>query len=308
MDSKVFKKISKSDTGSKLIKAFRQVSSAAGNAPDATGLYGQVKEVTINGSLLISSKNDFDIDFDIPFDDDAEINESVISIYNLAPSTIAQIKKDLPIVVQAGYEKDSVGQILNGMIVSVRSYWDDLDHITEITAQDYNGTQDSELKDITFSKNTPASQILQDLSGRLGIPIAVFQITRDYVFENSVKINGSIMDGIRKYAKVCGVHAWINKSSLYVCPLDVPISEGYFDLKSDTGLLSVESWEESQKNEDYEDVVSGITAKMLLQHRIYTGSTIQITSRNVNGKFKVREGSHTADDDEFITTVKAIRM
>ena len=47
---------------------------------------------------------------------------------------------------------------------------------------------------------------------------------------------------------------------------------------------------------------------MLLQHRIYTGCTLQVTSRNVNGRFKVREGSHNADDDEFTTTVKAIRM
>lgn len=277
-------------------------------------MFGQEKKVTINNSLILQSSSDYDIDFEIPFDDNAEVNECTITLYNLSDTTRSQIQRTLPITVEAGYAQDSVGQILCGLITDVHSYWSDLDHITEITAQDYNGTADQELADISFSAKTPASQILTDLCGRLGIPIAVFQLQRDYVFESAVKINGSIMDSIGKYAQICGVHAWINKSSLYVCPLDTPVSEGYFDLKADTGLLDVEEWQERQdwqesdKTQKFSDTINGITAKMLLQHRIYTGSTIQITSRNVNGRFKVREGQHTADDDEFVTEVKAIRI
>ena len=301
-----------------LLQSMQQLSNAV--APgDLDGLFGQVKKVTINNSLILSNANGYDIDFEVPFDDDPELNESVITVYNLSQNTLGQIKKDMPVTIEAGYEKDSAGQILSGTIVSVRSYWDDLDYITEIKANDCQSKKDQELQDISFPANTSGSQILQDLANRLGIPIVIFQVARDHVFENPVKVNGSLMDGIRKYAQVCGVSAWINKSNLYVCPLGTPVTEGYFDLKADTGLLSVEEWQETETLEQSEaskkagekaktETVNGITVKMLLQHRIYTGCTLQVTSRNVNGRFKVREGSHNADDDEFTTTVKAIRM
>lgn len=287
-------------------RAYSGLSGAIDNDP--AGLYLWVKKVTINNSLILDSDNGYDISFDIPFDDDAEINESTVTLYNLSATSLGQIQKDMPIIVEAGYKNDTSGQILNGKIISVSTYWEDSDKVTEITASDYNGTVDAEVKDISFTEKTPASQILQDLCNRLGVPIAVFQLARDYTFENSVKINGSLMDAIKKYAKVCGVHAWVNKSNLYVCALSVPAVEGCFNLTSDTGLLSVEEWQEDEKNEEFEDTVHGITATMLLQHRIYTGCTVQITSRNVNGQFKVREGSHVADDDEFTTTIEAIRM
>lgn len=303
-----------------LLKAMQQISNEiGGEASEISGLFGQIRKVVVNNSLILQNSSDFDIDFEIPFDDDAEINESIITVYNLSPTTLGQIKEGVPITVEAGYEKDSIGQILSGRVIGVRSYWDDLDYVTEIKCNDYIGTSDQELKDIAFPANTAGSQILKDLADRLGIPIAIFQVARDHVFENPVKISGSIMDSLRKYAKVCGVHAWINKSNLYICPLATPISEGYFDLKTDTGLLSVEEWQETETLEQSQEAkkagekaqtetIHGVTVKMLLQHRIYTGCTIQITSRNVNGRFKVREGSHSADDDSFTTTVKAERM
>lgn len=306
--------------GAGLLQAMGQLADAVSpGTGDSAGLFGQIRRVVINNSLILSGTDGYDIDFEVPFDDDPELNESVITVYNLSRDTLGRIKKDLPVVIEAGYEKDSVGQILSGRIISVRSYWDDLDYVTEIRANDCQSTKDRELQDISFPANTAGSQILRDLADRIGIPVVLFKVARDHVFENPVKVSGSLMDGIRKYAQVCGVSAWINRSNLYVCPLDTPVTEGYFDLKADTGLLSVEEWQETETLEQSEasrkagekaktETVNGVTVKMLLQHRIYTGCTIQVTSRNVTGRFKVREGSHDADDDEFTTTVKAVRV
>ena len=318
MSSKTFRGLGGSGPGSKLAEAFRQVASAAGSS-GASGLFGQVRRLTINNTLILQSTSEFDIDFEVPFDDDPEINEATITLYNLAPTTLNQLVKDAIVTLEAGYEKDSVGQILSGRIIKVKSSWEDLDHVTELTVQDYQGVEDTKLQDISYPAGTAASKILTDLSARLAIPIAVFQLARDHVFESAVKINGSLMDGIRKYASVCGVHAWINKSNLYICALDVPMEEGYFDLNANTGLLSVEEWQETETLEQTEaeknagqearkETINGCTLKMLLQHRVYTGCTIQVTSKNVNGRFRVREGQHTGSDDEFVTEVKAVRM
>ena len=307
-----------SDQSAGLMKAMGQLADAV-SPGDSAGMFGQIRKITIDNSLVLANTSGYDIDFEVPFDDDPEINESVITVYNLSQNTLGQIKKDMPITIEAGYEKDSSGQILSGLIISVRSYWDDLDYITEIRANDCQSTKDQELQDSSFPANTSGSQVLRDLVDRVGIPVVVFEVARDHVFENPVKVSGSLMDGIRKYAQVCGVSAWINKSNLYVCPLAKPLTEGYFDLKSDTGLLSVEEWQETETLEQSEaerqanqpaktETIDGVTVKMLLQHRIYTGCTIQVTSRNVTGRYKVREGTHDADDDSFTTTVKAIRM
>lgn len=307
-----------SDQSAGLMKAMGQLADAV-SPGDSAGMFGQVKKITINNSLILSNTAGYDIDFEVPFDDDPEINESVITVYNLSQNTLGQIKKDMPITIEAGYEKDSSGQILSGLITGIRSYWDDLDYITEIRANDCQSTKDQELQDISFPANTSGSQILRDLVNRIGIPVVIFEVKRDHVFENPVKVSGSLMDGIRKYAQVCGVSAWVSRSNLYVCPLSAPVTDWYFDLKSDTGLLSVEEWQEEETLEQSEaertagepaktETINGVTVKMLLQHRLYTGCTIQVTSRNVNGRFKVREGVHNADDDDFTTTAKAIRM
>lgn len=306
--SDYFDGFDRSEIGSRLALAFRDLADSAAE-PDE-GLYGQIRRVTV-GSLMLSTDAGFDIEFSIPFDDDPEINESTVEIFNLNRTDVQQITPGAPIIVEAGYANDSYGQILNGKVVSVRNYWDGLDHITEITCNDYNGTADTEVKDMSFPPGMAASQILRELVNLLGIPVAVFQVPEDHTYEQAVKIDGSVMDAVRKYAKACSVSAWINRSSLYVCPLSQAISDGYVDLSAATGLLSVEEWQETEKSEDpdgEDKIINGITTKMLLQHRVYTGCTVVLNSRNVSGQFKVREGSHSAEGTEMTTTVKAVRM
>ena len=332
---------------SELAKAVRMMGAAAGQ--DAgKGLFGQSVSVAI-GATTLSSDAGYDIHFEIPFDSDTEVNESTVTIFNLSVSTLARLQVGSPVKITAGYKRDSVGEVLSGKIKAVRSYWDGLDYVTELTVTDYRGAADQELQDIAFGANTSATVILKDLISRLGIPVATFQPARDYVFASPIKITGSLMDAISKMASACGVKAWICKSAVYVCPIESAISEGYFDLGSESGLLSVEPWSEikdvrltknslsvgsgsgesdgtksatisEDKPEEsgeapqdesaaaFTDAVFGISAKMLFQHRIYTGCTVQISSRAISGRFKVLEGEHTKDDDQMITEIKAIRV
>jgi hypothetical protein len=303
---------------SKLAIAIKSIASAAGNTSTA-GMFGQVRKVTVNNSLILSSEAGYDIDFDVPFDDDPEVNEAEIKIYNLTDNTIAQFAVDTPILLDAGYTGDTVANILNGKIKKCESSWEDLDRVTTITCTDYNGAADTQVQDISYPKKTSASTILQDLAKRLGIPVAKTSLPRDQVFDSAVKISGSLMDAIGKYAKACGAEAWVCKSALYLCPVTQAVTDDYFDLRADTGLISVSTWQEKeeidtgQKDSNKKAIkqevkTDGADIKMLLQNRIYTGALIQLTSTGVNGKFRVREGSHSADGTDFYTTVKAVRV
>lgn len=290
---------------SQIIEAFRRLDgqiSLETEGADPGGLYGhtiliQTGDVTINSAEL-------DCEFDIPFDDDTEANEAEMIVYNLSDTTIQNIRNDHPIVVTAGYGSDT-GIIFSGIISKVRTYHSDEDRVTEIFAIDRADLKERELQSLSYAGGTPASRILQDLVGMVGLPVAVFAPKRDHIYKDKATIDGGLMENVRKYAAVCGASAYICKGQIYVRHiLDGDSLD--FILSSDTGLISISEFEEEQTAEDFKDTIHGYEMTMLLQHRITTASLIHLKSRNASGSFRVREGSHTYDGTDFLTKVKAI--
>lgn len=290
---------------SKIIEAMRRLEgeiSLETEGADPEGLYGHTVEIQA-GDVIIKN-DDLDCEFDIPFDDDTEANEAEIIVYNLSDTTIQNLKTDTPVTVTAGYGEDT-GIIFTGFVSKVRSYYQEMERVTEIYAVDDMRLQEQELKSISYAAGTAASTVLNDLIARTGLPLAVFSIKRDHVYKDGTTAEGGLMENIRKQAQVCGVSAYICKGQVYVRH----ISEGdalEFDLSSDTGLLSLSEFEEEQTAEDFKDVVKGYEITLLLQHRLTTASIVKVQSRNVSGTYRVREGSHTYDGTSFLTKIKAI--
>ncbi len=285
---------------SKFVRAVKEIANQIPAEPE--GMYDHTVKIK-SGDVSINSDT-LDCEFDIPFDDDAEANEGEIIVYNLTDKTIRQIKKGNKISVTAGYGKDT-GVIFSGTVSKVLTRYEGLDKVTTITVVDGNGRKDHEVKEIAFAAGTKASTILKNLIGKTGISIAVFKIKRDHTFKDKTTVDGSLMEGIKKYAQICGVSAYVCKSKIYVCPLTYGQNTN-FVLSAETGLLSISEFEEEQTAEEYKDVVRGYEIEMLLQHRIQTASVVRVKSKNVNGTFRVREGTHTYDGENFITKVKAI--
>lgn len=290
---------------SRVIEAMRRMESEIvldTEAADTGGLY-QHSVIIKTGDVTIDNQ-DLDVEFEIPFDDDTEADEAEIIVYNISDLTIQNIKKDAQISVTAGYGTDT-GVIFSGVISKVKTYYSGEDRVTEIYAIDQANLQERELKSISYVKGSTASKILRDLVGQVGLPVAVFSPKRDYTYKDKSTVDGGLMENIRKYAKVCGVSAYICKGQIYV--RHILDGDGLdFTLSSDTGLLSLSEFEEEQTAEDFKDTVTGYEMTMLLQHRITTASLIHVQSRNVTGTYRVREGSHTYDGTDFLTKVKAI--
>lgn len=290
---------------SRVIEAMRRMKSEIvldTESADTSGLY-QHSVIIKTGDVTIDNQ-DLDVEFEIPFDDDTEADEAEIIVYNISDLTIQNIKKDAQISVTAGYGSDT-GVILSGVISKVKTYYSGEDRVTEIYAIDQASLQERELKSISYAKGTTASKILRDLVSQVGLPVAVFSPKRDHTYKDKSTVDGGLMENIRKYAKVCGVSAYICKGQIYV--RHILDGDGLdFTLSSDTGLLSLSEFEEEQTAEDFKDTVTGYEMTMLLQHRITTASLIHVQSRNVTGTYRVREGSHTYDGTDFLTKVKAI--
>lgn len=268
------------------------------------GTFGRGATVRI-GSAVSFHSNDIDFEVVVPFDDDPEVNESELIIYNLSKTTIAQIKKKETISVQAGYKGDS-GIIMSGYVDEVKTKYEGVDKVTRIKAIDGNGTNDRKVDNISYSEGTKASYILKNLLQKLNLPIAVFKPKRDHTYKDKVTVDGDIMEAIKKYAEVCGISTYINKGKIYARHL----KEGdniNFQVSTETGLVEgIEEFEEEITAEEYTDIIKGYKLQMLLQHRITTAAIIQLKSLNVNGTFRVRRGKHIFNESEAITEVEVI--
>lgn len=293
-----------SHNSSRLLKAMKGWSTALNSYSDAPkGLFGR-KAIIESWAVTIDS-DELDFEFEVPFDNDLEANEAEITVYNLSNTTIKNLIYNKPISIRAGYKND-MGVIFSGYISKVTTKRDGVDKKTTIKAIDSPDLKEKDIANVTYAKGTKASYILKDLINKTHLPIAAFQPKRDWTYENEVTINGGLMDSIRKYSEVCGISTWINKGKVYA----QHISKGtnlYFNVKVETGMIgSPEEFEEEITAEDYKDTIKGYNVKMLLQHRITTGSVVKINSDYVNGEYHVRAGKHVFNESEATTEIEVI--
>lgn len=289
-----------SDRISKMITAMREMTS---EPEDASGLFGRV--VSVQTPSLTLNGEELDIEFDIPFDDNTEANEAEIIVYNLSENSASLLRNNDVIVVTAGY-RNGTGVIFSGRISKTITRAVGVDKKTTIYAIDDMNLQEKDVEEIAYVAGTKASHILKDLVNRLKLPVAVFEIRHDHSFENAVNVSGGLMQNIEKYAQICGVSAFILKSSVYVQHLKNAKGD-VFKLSADTGLIdSPSEFEEKVKEENYTETVKGYKLKMLLHYQVTVGSIIELDSVNAKGRFVVREGKHRYSGNDFVTEVTII--
>ena len=273
------------------------------------GMFGRVAIIKCGNVEINLDELDFEVETE--FDDNVDKNEGTINIYNLAKTTIQELKqccKDRKeLTITAGYKGDT-GVIFKGVIIKVYSKSDELDTVTTLyllDTEDAGGGNDG-IKDKTYKKGTKASYILKDLIGYLDLPLAVFSVRRDHVYKDEVKVNGEIWEEIKKQAEVCGISVYVNNRMIYARHL----SEGdniNFTVSAETGLIgSPEEFYEDIETEDYTETIHGYKVKMLLQHRMTTAAIINLNAKDVSGQFRVRAGKHIINESEATTEIEVI--
>ena len=284
---------------SRLIKAVTKgIDSLESYEIKPQGVFGSEATV-ICGAVTVKS-SDLDLEFTVNFDDDMQPNETEITIYNLSTNTISQFKKDSEITIIAGYKGDT-GVIFKGYVTKVQTKRDGADRATTIKCLD--NIKDHTITEITYSGKT-ASYILKDLLSKTGLPIAVFKTRRDHTYDSEVKVDGDLMENIKKYSDVCGVSTYVKNGEI-ICR---HIKEGddiYFELSEETGLIgSPQEFEEEQTAEDFKETINGYECESLLQHRFAAGGRVKLTSLDANGEYRICSGKHRFSPDECISEIK----
>lgn len=264
------------------------------------GVFGSTAIIRCNGAVIKSS--DLDLEFTVPFDDDMEEDEVEIIIYNLSNTTVNQLTKNASITIEAGYKGDT-GVIFKGYISKRKTVYEGVDRKTTLKCLDRVNSKT--LKEKTYKAGTKASAILKSLVQMTGTPIAVFKMRRDYTYKDEQKVDGDLMENIKKYAEVCGVSVYVNKGQIYAEYLKSGGNNNEFNVQESTGMINTPSeYEEEVTAEDYKETIKGYEIEMLLQHRMTTGSIINLKSVNANGTYRVRSGEHIFNESEATTKIK----
>lgn len=293
--------LDRSDTASRLAYALKTIGEQC--AETIEGQFGRVALVEMDTIKLDSREIDFE--FTCAGDDDLEANECEIIIYNLSSDTAKQFRSDKRISVTAGY-RDDTGVIFSGVIVKVSTVLNGVDRVTTIRALDDVSRKEKKVESITYAAGTKASYILRELLGRVGLPVKEFQIVRDHTYKDKTTVDGDIIPRIVEYANVCGISVYINKGQIYARSLKSG-DDIRFEVSADTGLIGApEEFEEERTAEDYTDVVHGYKLKMLLQHRMTTAAVIDLSSRNVSGRYRVKSWKHVGNESDFITELEVV--
>lgn len=292
----------KNKHASRLISAIDMALGESPQMPDKAQ-YGFV--AILQTPTVILYNDQFDMEFDIPFDDDMIANEAEFTVYNLTESTANKFKVGNSIAMTAGYGTDR-GIIFQGYISKVQTKKQGVDKVTTIYALDDVQYTPQMMDEKTYTEGVKASEILKDLLNRTGLEIAVFKPDRDITYYSETKLEGSLTDNIKEYSNVCGVSTYIHKQKIYCRP----IRDGnnlWFFVNSGTGMIeSPEPFEEEQTYEDFVDTVRGFNINMILQHRIATAGIVKVDSENYSGEYRIVSGTHSYDGLSATTQFKCI--
>ena len=285
---------------SRLIKAMKGWNTGKFYTDPPKGAFGS--EATIKCNQAVIKSSELDIEFEVPFDDDMEFNEAEIIIYNLNNTTLSRLVKGKKITIESGFKGDT-GVIFTGYIDKKTTKHEGVDRKTTLKCLDR--VSETKLKEITFKAGTKASVILKTLLGKTGTPIAVFKIRHDYTFKDEQKVDGKLMENIKKYADICGISVYVSGGKIYARYL----KEGdnlNFTISEDTGMIGAptEYEEENTANEDHAETIKGYEIESILQHRFRAGGIIKLISRDASGTFRIRSGSHSFRMGEATSKIK----
>lgn len=264
-------------------------------------MYMRKASVTIGNKKFDSDS--FTIDFDVPFNDGKEVNVAEIRIYNLSDQTISSLKKDTPVILNAGYQ-DNVGAILIGVVKHVQTNWESVDKITEIEVID-NKDQWANVKiKKTYKQGVTGKDILTDLLPLTGLAIGAFELPFNQKYPGGKTFNTKLANAVKTVATDCRAKTHITRGRIFIRGKSSGDNSG-FVIDAEHGLIGspqpIEKEDEDVKTKK-KVKRSGWKVVCLLMHGVTTDVRLQIKSKTANGVFRVESGKH--DGSSFYTEME----
>ncbi|MEH6943382.1 phage protein [Bacillus sp. JJ722] len=276
-------------------------------------LYIRKNIVTINNRAFTDPLT---INFDVAFDDSKELNTITIEIYNLKDSTIASLKKNSPVTLQAGYV-DDYGIVFEGLIKKTTTEWQGVDKKTKIECVDDSGDKwNKEKIKKAYKGPIDAKTILKDLISKTGLVTGDLSLPKNHVYKSGKTFNSLVSKATIEVAKDCNAKVHINKKQIFIRGKNESSKIAY-QVNKGTGLIGsptpiekeeAEPDKKSNAGEEKKKTLKGWSVKVLLDHRITVDSMIILKSKTANGTFRVSKGMHNSNGNTHYTEMEVFPL
>ena len=259
----------------------------------------------IRAATLVIGNSKYDLDgmnftFNIPFEDSDEPPVATVTVTNLSANTRNGIKKDDPVILNAGYQ-GNVGCILVGKVVGLKHKQNNVDWSSTLTVQPCAEEILGRIVNKTYTENVKASAIIRDLLNIFGVEVARCELSIDTSYPQGRVCRGNLKKVLTEIVvNECKSRFIVRTTGqVYITKADDGINNGV-TLTPATGLLrsdeetvaiQVETDLNSQKTgEDRKE--DTISRSCLLNYSIATAEVVKVHSSDLNGRFIVVKGSH----------------
>ena len=260
----------------------------------------------IRAATLVIGSNKYDLDgldfsFDIPFEDSEEPPVATVKVTNLSANTRNNIKKNDPVVLNAGYVGD-VGCILVGKVDGLKHKQNNVDWTTTLTVQPCAEEILGRLVNKTYTENMKASAMVRDLLNIFGVEVAKCELSIDVSYPRGRVCRGNLKQVLNEIIVLECKSRFITRTTgqVYITKAEDGINNGLL-LTPATGLLRadeeqvpipIETDANSQKTGEDRDEDT-ISRSCLLNYRIATAEVAKVQSSDLNGRFIVVKGKHS---------------
>jgi len=259
----------------------------------------------IRAATLVIGSNKYDLDglnftFDIPFEDSEEPPVATVTVTNLSANTRNSIKRDDPVILNAGYQGD-VGCILVGKVVGLKHKQSNVDWTSTLTVQPCAEEILGRIINKTYTENIKASAMVRDLLNIFGVEVAKCELSIDKTYPRGRVCRGNLKQVLNEIIVLECKSRFITRATgqVYITKAEDGINTG-ITLTPATGLLrsdedivsiQVETDMNSQKTDEdrKEDTIS---RSCLLHYGIATAEVVKVQSSDLNGQFIVVKGRH----------------
>jgi hypothetical protein len=284
-------------------------------------LFDRVYKLQVGQGTQGVEITDLRINFEIIKSSKKNPNRNRVQVWNMQRSTRQMCEKpDTRCILYAGYgEGDGPILIFTGGVVVAWSRYELPDIVTEFELTD--GGQ--EIRDtaisVGYDKHVKSSQVLNDVSKKMGLPLNMPSNLIDRVWQNGLSFYGPARTLLDKVTMSAG-HEWsIQNGNLQVIEKGMVTTRQGVVISSDSGLVgspererkAYEGQAKKPSKKGKSDPLKewdGWKVKTLLMPQINPGDRVELDTRDVKGVFRCDYLTHRGDthDGDWQSELKVI--
>jgi hypothetical protein len=237
---------------------------------------------------------------------DSTPNEAEMTITNASDRTRGFIEtKPLAVKIDAGYD-DVLRHVFTGDVRWAQSAIDVVDWETKLQLADGDRAYRSARVSTAYKKGATVVQALREAAKAMGLQLpasVVASADLQAQFASGRSLQGPARDELTKLLAPFGYHWSIQDGKLQVLKDQNGNATEAIAVNQTTGMIGSPVYGTPDKS----GKPPTLTVKMLLYPEVVPGGQILVSSRQINGVFRVSKATHTGDThgDDWTTEVEA---